>query len=256
MTMKNILACRPGSYARHQNIAYSHLAEIGVQYVEIGLPAPDKVQETLNHLKNFGLSVSSTQGSLDVKNPNIAKDFAQTCELTRQLGANRIFVSVHAGEMERSTVYNRLHAVGETCARHNVTVIMETHPDMVTNGTVARQTMEGVHHPNIRVNWDTANVYFYNEGIDGIEEMKKVLDYIEGVHLKDTNGGYRTWYFPALGEGIVAFAEVFRVLNTRGFYGPFTMELEGIEGENLTEEGAKERVASSVRHLRNLGVLG
>lgn len=254
--MPNILSCRPGSYRQHQNIAYSHLAEIGVGYVEIGIPSPDKIDATLEELKVHGLAVASTQANLEIKNPNIARDFAETAQLTKRMGADRIFVSVHAGDLDRSVVYNRLKAVGETCARHNVTVIMETHPDLITNGDVARATMESVNHPNIRVNWDTANVYFYNQGIDGVAEMMKVIDYIGGVHLKDTNGGYRTWYFPALGEGVVNFAEVFRQLNTRGFTGPFTMELEGIEGENLTVEGAKERVASSVRHLRSLGVLG
>ena len=86
--------------------------------------------------------------------------------------------------------------------------------------------------------------------------MNKVINYIGAVHLKDTNGGFREWYFPALGEGVVKFPEIFRILNTRGFYGPWTMELEGIQGETLTEEGAKERVASSVRYLRSIGVLG
>ena len=254
--MENILACRPGSYGKHGHVAYAHLAEIGVKYIEAGIPAEDQIPATLESLAKHGISVSSAQANLDIKNENIARDFAKTCALTKKMGAAKIFVSVHAGDMDRSVVYARLRAVGETCARHNVTVMMETHPDLITNGDVARQTMEGVNHPNIRVNWDTANVYFYNQGIDGVEEMKKVIDYIGGVHLKDTNGGYRTWYFPALGEGVVNFGEVFRVLNAKGFYGPFTMELEGIEGENLTEEGAKERVANSVRHLRSLGLLG
>lgn len=254
--MENLLACRPGSYGRHSHIAYAHLAELGVKHVEIGIPPEDQIPQTMERLAQYGLAVSSVQASLDIQNPSVVQSFAKTCELAKKMGASKVFVSVHAGEMDRSVVYARLRAVGETCARYDVTVIMETHPDLVTNGDVARQTMEGVNHPNIRINWDTANIYFYNQGVDGIEEMKKVVDYIAGVHLKDTNGGYRTWYFPALGEGIVNFAEVFRILNARGFYGPFTMELEGIQGENLTEEGAKERVAKSVRYLRNLGLLG
>ena len=254
--MENILACRPASYGPYQNIAFPHLAEIGVKYVEIPVPEPNQVQETRDRLAAHGLSASSTQANLDIHDPEIAEKFNTIAETTRKLGAKRVFVSVRAGELSRSVVYGRLRSVGETCARHDVTIVMETHPDLITNGDLARQTMQGVNHPNVRVNWDTANVYFYNEGIDGIEEMKKCIEYIGAVHLKDTNGGYRTWYFPALGEGIVDFPEVFRLLNARGFYGPFTMELEGIEGENLTEEGAKERVATSVRYLRSIGVLG
>jgi len=79
---------------------------------------------------------------------------------------------------------------------------------------------------------------------------------VRSVHLKDTNGGYRTWYFPALGDGVVDFAGVFHLLNDRGFYGPFTFELEGIQGESLTEAETRARVARSLDHLRSLRLAG
>ena len=254
--MENILSCRPATYAPHMELAYPHLAEIGVKYVELPLPAADQVGAALKELERYGLSVGSSQGRLDIQSQSAAADFEETARITRELGADIVFVSVKAGGLGRAAAYARLRAVGDVCARHGVTVVMETHPDMITNGDVALETMRGVNHPNVRVNWDTANVYYYNEGIDGAAEMNKVLDYIGAVHLKDTNGGFQEWYFPALGEGIVDFPAVFRTLNARGFYGPFTMELEGIQGETLTEEGAKERVASSVRYLRSIGALG
>jgi len=134
--------------------------------------------------------------------------------------------------------------------------VIETHPNLVTNGTVGRETMERVNHPNVRINWDTANVYYYNDGVDGIAEMKKLIEFIGAVHLKDTNGRPKTWHFPALGEGIVDFKEIFRLLNARGFNGPFTMEIEGVEGESLDRAATEDRVARSVDHLRRLGIAG
>jgi inosose dehydratase len=83
--------------------------------------------------------------------------------------------------------------------------------------------------------------------------MKKILDYIEGVHLKDTNGIFNKWYFPTLGSGIVDFEKVRILLNNRRFYGPFTIEIEGIEGENLTLKQTLRRVEDSVDHLRDCG---
>ncbi|MDA1190965.1 MAG: TIM barrel protein, partial [Candidatus Poribacteria bacterium] len=205
--MQNILACRPATYGPHQHIAFEHLAEIGVQHVEVGIPAPDKMDDFLARLRANGITATSSQANLDIKDPQIAEKYNVICEGTRKLGAKFIFVSVKADDMDRSVAYARLRAVGETCARHDCTVIMETHPDLITNGDVAKATMQGVNHPNIRVNWDTANVYFYNAGIDGVVEMNKVINYIGAVHLKDTNGGFREWYFPALGEGVVKFPE-------------------------------------------------
>jgi len=110
-----------------------------------------------------------------------------------------------------------------------------------------------VNHRDVRINFDTANIYYYNEGVDVAEEMKKILEYIEGVHLKDSNGKPRTWHFPALGEGIVNFPIVRELLNNRGFFGPFTIEIEGIEGENLTLKQTLERMEKSVKHLKKCG---
>jgi inosose dehydratase len=160
---------------------------------------------------------------------------------------------VKRGELDKATAFARLREAGETGALYGVTIVMETHPDMITNADVALETMRGVNHPNVRVNFDTANIHYYNQGVDGIAELKKVLDYVGAIHLKETNGRFKTWFFPAFGEGIVNFNEVFRVLNERKFYGPFTMEIEGVEGENLTREQSEERVARSVEHLRKLG---
>lgn len=253
--MKNILSCRPGSYGRYQNIAYEHLAEIGVKYVEYGMPKLEDVPKVLAELGKFGLSAASISGSCNVSDENVAEAFEMQAKIAAEMKAMMIFVSVRAGDLDRQIVYQRLREVGDVAAKYDVIVGMETHPDLITNGDVALETMKGVEHPNIRVNFDTANIYYYNHEVDGVEEMKKVLDYIGGIHLKDSNGKYKTHYFPTLGEGIVDFGETFRLLNARDFYGPFTIESEGIAGENLTLEQTKERMRKSVEHLRELGCI-
>jgi len=50
----------------------------------------------------------------------------------------------------------------------------------------------------------------------------------------------------------VDFPAIFQLLLDRGFRGPFTMELEGIEGENLTEEQQLQRVAQSFDCVRGI----
>jgi len=251
--MRNIISCRPSSYGKYRDKAYEHLSQIGVTHVEIPMPRIEDVEKVLDELSRYRLSVGSIQAPCDIKSEDVADQFRTAVEVASRLGANRIFTSVHTGGLDKSIVYERLRRVGDVAAQKDVIVIMETHPDLVTNGDVALETMKGVDHPNVRINFDTANIYYYNEGVDGIEEMRKVLDYIEGVHLKDTNGQPRTWYFPTLGEGIVDFKKVRELLNARGFYGPFTIEIEGIKGENLTLEQMLERMEKSVQHLRECG---
>ena len=80
-----------------------------------------------------------------------------------------------------------------------------------------------------------------------------MLDLVAAVHLKDTPGGYQEWTFPALGTGVVDFPEVFRMLEDRGFTGPFTMELEGTKGIERSEQQQLDYVADSFEYLRRIG---
>jgi sugar phosphate isomerase/epimerase len=250
---RNIISCRPMSYGKYQDKAYEHMAKIGIRYVELPMPEPQDIGNIRKELDKHGLSLASLEAPCNLQSKNVSEEFKLPIKVAEELNAKRIFVSVHAGELTKKTAYEKLRGLGNLAAAKGLIVVLETHPDLVTNGDVALKTIKSVDHPNVRINFDTANIYYYNEGVDGVEEMKKILDYIEGVHLKDTNGKPRTWHFPALGEGIVNFSKVRELLNNRSFYGPFTIEIEGIEGESLTLEQTLERMEKSVKHLRKCG---
>jgi inosose dehydratase len=133
--------------------------------------------------------------------------------------------------------------------------MLETHPNLSTNGQVSRRTMLAVGHPNVRINYDTANIYFYNEGLDTLAELNHCVDFVAGMHLKDSKGLYRTFDFPVLGQGIVDFPRVFETLRERDFRGPCTMELEVAHDVPIDEAATKARVEESVAYLRRIGAM-
>jgi inosose dehydratase len=149
-------------------------------------------------------------------------------------------------------VYARLRRLGELARRFDVTLVLETHPDLGTNGDVQLETMKGVHHPNVRVNFDTGNITFYNRDTDAATELAKIIDYVATVELKDHGGGYRAWDFPALGQGKTNFEGVFKILKQHNFRGPMTIEVEGVSGRTLDREQTKAVIAESVAFLRDL----
>jgi sugar phosphate isomerase/epimerase len=248
----NLIAVNLGSYGRYRETAPAHLQRIGIRHVEIGVPAPDKTEETARQLEGHGLSISTMIAPCDLTKPSEA--FVPAARTAQAMGVPILFISAKAGDLPRDQAHQRLRERAQIADQHGVTLSLETHPDLAENATVARDTIEAVNHARLGWNLDTANLYYYNEGISAVEECRQGLDLIRSVHLKDTNGGFHTWHFPALGDGVVDFAGVFRLLNERGFYGPFTFELEGIEGESLTEAETQARVARSLDHLRELGV--
>ncbi|MCS7223840.1 MAG: sugar phosphate isomerase/epimerase [Armatimonadetes bacterium] len=249
-----MIAVNLSSYGRYRDGALEHLASIGIGYVEIPVPPPDKVSQITEELNRYGLRASTLMASLDLKSATVAEEMEPQFQVAQSLQVPILFASVHAGELGKEKAYERLRQIGERADAYGITLALETHPDLCTNADEMLETMEGVHHPRIRINFDTANIYFYNQGRDSVTELRKVAPFVVSVHLKDTNGGYRTWYFPGLGEGVVNFPEIFRILSERGFFGPYTMEIEGIEGESLTREQVYDRVARSVDYLRKIGV--
>jgi sugar phosphate isomerase/epimerase len=248
----NVLSCNLGSYRGHLEAAYQHLPTIGVKHVEFGLPAADDIPALMAKLASHGLSPTTVIASADIAGDAYPDQWADICERATQLGVKVVFTSVLAGDNPREAVYARLRAAGDVAARHGIRIAMETHPDLMTNGTVATETLQAVAHPNIGMNFDCANIMYYNEGTTTVAQLEKIAPRVFSVHLKDSAGLYKTWNFPTLGQGIVDFPRVFEILNGAGFYGPFTMELEGIEGQRLNAEEACADVAASVEYLRSI----
>jgi len=251
---KNRLACRVASYRPYMDACWQHLPQIGVEYVEVGIPETPEQAERLREQLAGKLRVSSFQGKLDIQQDDVAAQLAPQLDACKSFGADRLFLSVRKNDLPEHTAYARLRAAGEAARQSGVLLILETHPDLVTNGDVGARTMQGVGHSHVRINFDTANIYFYNDGADCLAELEKVLEWVEGVHFKDSKGRPRDHDFPVLGRGIVDFPRVVRRLNERGFYGPFTIELERARGVELSEDETLEEVAESVRYLRSTGL--
>jgi len=253
--MANLIACRILSYGQYQDRAWTHLPEIGIRNVEMPIPPAEQRTEIRKKLADNGLTVTSMQSLCDVTLPEAVEIMRPQLEVCVEFGVRYCFLSAKAKDTDRKVIYDRLRAIGEAARSLGVTVVLETHPDLVTNGDVGRQTMQAVDHPNIRINFDTANVYFYNRGITAVGELAKLIDYVATVHLKDSTGKFEEWVFPTLGAGVVDFPEVFRMLNARGFAGPCTMELEGTKGVDFDEAGQLKYIADSATYLRGIGAL-
>ncbi len=252
---KNIIASRPASYRKFRDQAFEYLPKAGIYNVEIGPPETDKVNEKIEELNRHGLTATSLATNVELDDEEMINQLLATIDTARRMDVGLIFCSTRTGELSKDDAYRKLQALGDHAQDIGAAISMETHPNMCRNADQMLETMHGVDHPAIRVNFDTANIYYYNQGIDGTEELNKVLDFVASVHLKDTNGGYKDHHFPTLGKGIVDFPKVFQMLNEVGFYGPFTFEMEGIAGEDLTLEETHQRILDSMYYLRSIGAV-
>ncbi|MCA9081371.1 MAG: sugar phosphate isomerase/epimerase [Planctomycetaceae bacterium] len=268
------LSCFPNSYGPFGPLAaLRHLPTLGVTHLELpiknaGVPSffketplltdastPEEVDAVRDLIAESGMQLSSC--NISSGNPLEEVPFERTLrklDLVQQLGVSLIVSG--GGEAPAPDDYARLidqlKQLGDAAAERGIVYCCETHPGTCQNAESMLQLMESVAHPHIRINFDTGNILYYNSGLDVLEELRLVLPYVRHVHLKDTNGGYKQWHFPALGVGgAIDFVAVKNILQEASYTGPCSLELEGIEGEpELTREQYEERMRQSIEFLR------
>ncbi len=247
------LGCRTASYGKFADAAWTHLPSIGVHYLFLPVPTPEQLPEIEKKLESSHLKPLVIRGNTDLSKDGCVDELAAQAGICRKMGVDYMFLSAKCNGAEKSVVYERLRRAGEAAKQHGVTISLETHPELCTNGDVQLETMKAIDHPNVRINFDTGNITFYNKNTTAVDELKKIVDYVATVELKDHDANFESWTFPALGTGKVDFPGVFKVLKEHRYAGPFTIEFEGVKGVELNEEQTKQAIADSVAYLRRIG---
>jgi len=246
------LACRLANYQGCEEAAWSHLPSIGIKNVFMSVPAADQVVAIQRRLAAHGLTAVVFRGDADLSQPEGLDRLAGQLATCERMGVRYLFLSVKRREVAPSILYQRLRQAGDLAAKHRVTIAIETHPDLGTNGDVLRETMRQVDHPHVRVNFDTGNIHFYNRGTDAPTELRKIIDSVATVEIKDHNGEFESWHFPALGQGRVDIPAVLQILKDHHFAGPITMEIEGVKGVPRTPQQVQQDIADSASYLKSL----
>jgi len=253
--MGNIISCRTGVFDTLQ-VAFESFPRAGVVHAEVP-PAPGGDYRAMAELAaRHGVTIATIATHVSLDSEATCAELLPVIDGAHRIGVPRIFVSVQAGpDVPWSAVVGRLRQLAEYAHQRQVILCMETHPRLGTNGDVARKTLTAVGHPGLRFNFDTGNIYYYNEGTDTVTELKKVAEFVASVHLKDTDGGFKSPIFPPIGQGVVDFQGVFRVLAEVGFTGPYTLEIEGDNVTALDAAGRQEFLRACVAYLHQVGAM-
>ncbi len=275
--MPALISCLTNSYGRFgAQAAIEQLPDAGIHHIELpirteGVDSPfgdrplvttaatlDDLKQVDRLLQQHGAMVSScniTSGNpLD---PEIVAITKRKLDLAKHFGVSLVVGG--AGEAatpeELDTLHGNLREIGDHAGRLGITYCFETHPGICQHHRGMLETMQALDHPHLKLNFDTANILYYNENVESETALAKVCHHVRHIHLKDSQGDYGQWYFPALGRGgAVDFVRVLQLMSTCGFTGPYSLEIEGIAGEGeLPLDAYQQRIVESVAHLRNCG---
>jgi len=264
--MKNELGCTTNTSCNFPlERALDGIARCGLKYVELAaVPihaehvTPEKMtqadygalQKALADRALQAISVSAHCDPLQAGNLDLLRN---RILLAGKVGAK--FANTIAGHPQTDDQWQRwrtdMRKLGDFAESHGVMLCLETHGAIIGRNSDARRAIEMIDHPNVRINYDPANLIYY-VGERPEPDIQGIISLISHVHVKDKVGGKGEWNFPAVGTGTIDFAKVLGPLIAAGYTGPLNFELEFTPDSRLTADEIDAALAQSVAHIRKL----
>jgi sugar phosphate isomerase/epimerase len=174
--------------------------------------------------------------------------FAWALERTRALGLADLMLHAgflpEPGDPDRRPFLDTLGKVSALAQARGVTVAFETGQE---TAELLRRTLDDLKCPNLKVNFDPANMILYDKG-DPLRAVEVLGPDIRSVHVKDAirTKVPGTWGEEVpLGQGQVNIKAFVQALRKVGYRGPLC-----IEREVGDQEGRLRDLAHGVRVLR------
>jgi sugar phosphate isomerase/epimerase len=139
------------------------------------------------------------------------------------------------GDPDRKAFLDTLAQAGQLAAERAITLAFETGQE---SADLLRRTLNDLQTPNLKVNFDPANMLLYDMG-DPIRAVEILATDIRSVHVKDARRTKLkgTWGEEVpLGQGEVDIKRFVRTLVAVGYTGPLVIEREvGTQAERIRD---------------------
>ena len=112
-------------------------------------------------------------------------------------------------------------------ANYGVHIALENHPQIGTKVEDFLEIVRRVRVPELQINLDTSNAMLSGGNVVALAE--EVKDRVIHVHASDR---FPNMDHCAVGEGVVNFPAIFKILKGAGFDGWISMEVGGVRGED------------------------
>jgi sugar phosphate isomerase/epimerase len=185
-------------------------------------------------------------------NPTTRKErlerFQWGLERTRALGLTDLMLHAgflpEPGDPDRKPFLDTLTKVSELAKAKGVTIAFETGQE---TADLLRRTLDDLKCPNLKVNFDPANMLLYDKG-DPLRAVELLGPDIRSVHVKDakrpTVPGQWGEEVP-LGQGQANIKQFVKTLQKVGYRGPLCIEREVGNQEQRVAD-----IAHGIRYLR------
>ena len=220
-------------------------AAAGFRYVELCAVKgwtenvmPDMDKAELDRIKKkiaaLNLTAIALGGHCNLMDNQRLDDFRKNIGLAADFGCQYIISSTgeaHFGKDEKfsdDVLVENIKSLLPDLKKFGIILGLEVHGNEYGTGASLRGVVEKIGSDLVGVAYDTGNAMFYG-GKECHEEIKGCYNIVKYVHLKDMIGGPKNWNFPAPGKGERKLVEFMDFLQSKGYKGPYSVEIEYTE---------------------------
>ena len=163
-----------------------------------------------------GLSVLALSAHLDLAAPGAVEMLQRRIHFATTLGARQIITNV-GQVVGRDRILSVIDAVLPDCEAAGVSLALENpghgSGDLIGDGAAGAALVDEIASPHVRLNYDVGNIFTYShERLAPERDMEKAISRISHVHLKDIVTEPGGWRFTAIGDGVIDYRAVFKIL--------------------------------------------
>lgn len=205
----------------------------------------ENISATKKRVKEKGLEIVDLGSSTELHHEDVATrqkhldEGKKFIDLAQQLGCPyiRVFPNKLPKDKEKQAtldlIAKGLKELGDYAKGSHVTVLMETHGDVVLTEDI-KKIIQSADGPNTGLVWDIVNMWSITKESPSAcyNELKK---YIRHTHIKDAKLSDGKLQYVALGKGDTPIMEAIDLLSKNGYKGYYSFEWEKLWHPEIEE---------------------
>lgn len=190
------------------------------------------------HFINLGSSATLHFADGDERKKNL-EEGRRFIDLAQQINCPyvRVFPNNFPKEQDKDVtmdlITKGLLELGDYAKERNVSVLMETHGDLVKSDDLEK-IMQSATHSNVGLVWDISNMWTITKE-PPLEVYKKLKKYIRHTHIKDAKLVGDKIQYVLLGRGDIPIFEAIDILSTGKYKGYYSFEWEKLWHPEIDE---------------------